>query len=298
MLPKPFILFSVLLFSLLGCRPNYFLLHPLAPVPEIYRETEFFDRGRLRVHWLARYPDRKGPLPAVLVHPDRGSLAGDMEGICLALARLGYFAAAADYQHLDNMSVRNPLIPWRSREEAVASLQHLKEHPRVDSEKVALLGFSKGSILSLQLASEAPDLKAVVAYYPMTDFAAWGKEGKESVRGRLLKYLLERRMEREEGIDGKELREKYWGYAPIKLVDRIQAPVLVIHGEKDLTFPVEQSRRFCEAMNAAGKKCEALIIPKAGHVFNFINPRQGREAWERTVEFLDRHMKLRTKDGG
>jgi len=97
-----------------GLPPNYFLLHPLEPVPEIYRESEFFDRGHLRIHWLARYPDRQGKLPAVLVHPDRVSLSKDMEGICLALARRGFFAAAVDYQRLENLEERNPLLPCRT----------------------------------------------------------------------------------------------------------------------------------------------------------------------------------------
>ena len=49
--------------------PNYFLLHPLAPAPGIYRESGFFDQGQLRTHWIARYPDGREALPAVLVHP-------------------------------------------------------------------------------------------------------------------------------------------------------------------------------------------------------------------------------------
>src|SRR5271157_318488 len=81
---KILFLFPATLSFLTGCQPNYFLLHPLEPVPDIYRETEFFDRGQLRVHCLARYPDRPGKLPAVPVHPDRGSLSKDMEGISLA----------------------------------------------------------------------------------------------------------------------------------------------------------------------------------------------------------------------
>ncbi len=108
---KLLLLFPSFLLPLMGCQPNYFLLHPLEPVPEIYRETEFFDRGQLRIHWLARYPDQGGKLPAVLVHPDRGSLSKDMEGICLALARQGYFAAAVDYRRLENLGERNPLLP-------------------------------------------------------------------------------------------------------------------------------------------------------------------------------------------
>ncbi len=283
--------FPSFLLLLIGCQPNYFLLHPLEPLPEIYRESEFFDRGQLRIHWLARYPDRPGKLPAVLVHADRGSLAKDMEGICLALARRGYFAAAVDYQRLENLEERNPLLPWRFREDALASLGHLNKHPRVDPDHVALLGYSKGAILSLQIASEAPSLKAVIAYYTLADFDEWRQEIKHHWSRRIFFWFLQKVYELRGG--GKEREEKYWGTSPIKLVDRIQAPVLLIHGEKDATFPLSQAQRLCQALLSAGKSCELFVVPEAGHVFNFINARQGEIAWEKTVAFLDGH--LRTK---
>lgn len=287
------ILLLFLLFSFSGgCQPNYFLLHPLEPVPEVYRETEYFDLGQLRVHWLARYPDSRDPLPAVLVHPDRGSLSDDMEGICLALARRGYFAVAVDYQRLENLKVRNPILPWRSAEEAMVSLKHLQSHPRVDPRHIALLGYSKGAILSLQIASLAPSVRAVVAYYPMTDFEEWRQEGKDSFRWRLLSWFFRREMEKETGTsDREELRKEFWGASPINLVDKIQSPLLLVHGEKDRTFPLHQSQRFCRAMRSAGKSCELLVIPGAGHVFNFLNVEQGEMAWEKTTQFLEQHLK-------
>ncbi len=286
----PWLLLPAILF-LAGCQPNYFLLHPLVPVPEIYRESEFFDRGQLRVHWLARYPDRRDALPAVLVHPDRGSLAVDMEGICLALARKGYFAAAVDYQRLENLEERNPLLPWKSAEEARASLDHLRNHPRVDPERIALLGYSKGAILSLQVASLAPWVRAVVAYYPLADFEEWRREAERSFWGRTLLWFLRWEFGPRGGDSGRgELRNPYWGTSPINLVEKIQSPVLLIHGEKDHTFPVDQSRRLCGAFLAAGKQCQLFIVPGAGHVFNFIDARKGELAWEKTVQFLDQHL--------
>ena len=289
---KLLFLFPAFLPLLAGCQPNYFLIHPLEPLPGIYRECVFFDRDQLRLHWLARYPDGQGKLPAVLVHPDRGSLAKDMEGICLALARKGYFAAAVDYQRLENLGERNPLLPWRSRRDALASVEYLKSHPRVDPENMALLGYSKGAILSLQMASEAPSLKAVIAYYPLADFDEWRREAQQHPGRRILFWLLEKTYEwRAGGRLGSQGRP--WGDSPINLVNRIQAPVLLIHGEKDRTFPLPQAQRLCQALRSAGKSCELLVVPGAGHVFNFLDEKQGQLAWEKTVAFLDERLTRR-----
>lgn len=84
---------------------------------------------------------------------------------------------------------------------------------------------------------------------------------------------------------------KYWGTSPINLVGRIQAPVLLVHGEMDRTFPLSQAQRLCQALHSAGKRCELFVVPGAGHVFNFINAKQGEWAWEKTVMFLDEHLR-------
>jgi len=105
----------------------------------------------------------------VLVHPDAGGLAGDMEGICFALAQAGYFAAAVHYQRVENLEKKNPLFPWKSPQEVTVALAHLREHPRVNPGRIGLLGFSKGAMLSLLIAAQE-DIQAVVAYYPLADF--------------------------------------------------------------------------------------------------------------------------------
>jgi len=39
-----------------------------------------------------------------------------------------------------------------------------------------------------------------------------------------------------------------------------------------------------------GKGGELLIIPEAGHVFNFIDKDKGTFAWEKTILFLNQHL--------
>ncbi len=292
----PINLFSILILVLLGsisCRPmDYFLLHPLEPQPGVFRESEIFDRGQLRVHWVAYYRDQKNPLPAVLVHPDAGGLAEDMEGICLALAEAGYFAAAVHYQRLENPGNKNPLFPWKSPEDVTAAVLHLKEHPRVDSNWIGLLGFSKGGVLSLLIASQDPGVKAVVAYYPLADFEEWFDVKKYSfpqslwIRGARSYFM-------------RELRASTWEEAskmlrvasPIHQVTRIRSPVLLIHGEKDHTAPLGQVQHLCQEFRPPEQKCELFVVPGAGHVFNFLDEIQGKVAWDKTLDFFNEYPK-------
>jgi len=277
----------------IGCRPkDYNLLHPLRPSPGICRESEIFDCGQIRIHWMAYYPDQKGVLPAVLIHADAGGLAEDMEGICLDLARHGYFAAAVHYQRLENLREKNPLIGCRSFEEGSAAYRHVLEHPRVDDRYLGVLGFSKGGTHSLLLAATEPGIKATVAYYPLVDFEQWLDVSQYSFP-KSLRFLAKRRhIMKELKVTGwEDALPELRAASPINHVARIHAPVLLIHGEKDYTVCVEQSERLCQALKAAGKSCELFVIPGAGHVFNFRDKDQGRVAWERTLQFLDQHLK-------
>jgi dienelactone hydrolase len=284
---------ALLAFSSFGCRPNdYYLIHPLSPQPGIIRESLIYDRGQLRVHWVAYSALQEGPLPAVLVHPDAGGLSGDMEGTCLDLALQGYFAAAVHYQRLENLEKENPLFSWKSPEDVTAAIRHLQGHPRVNAGRIGLLGYSKGGMLSLLIASQDPSVKAVVAYYPLADFEEWLDLERHSFPRTLLIRGIRRYMM-------KELQVSTWEEAlpmlqvasPIHQVEHIMAPVLLLHGESDSTAPLQQVQRLQQKARSLGKNWELLLVPNAGHVFNFRDEEQGKAAWGKTMDFLNTHLK-------
>lgn len=55
--------------------------------------------------------------------------------------------------------------------------------------------------------------------------------------------------------------------SPIRFIDRIKVPMLLIHGKKDLTVDHVQSKSMHAKMKVAGKDVEFLSLPKADHYF-------------------------------
>jgi dienelactone hydrolase len=55
--------------------------------------------------------------------------------------------------------------------------------------------------------------------------------------------------------------------SPIKAIDRIKVPLMLIHGKKDVTVDHGQSSSMYAAMLKAGKKVEFVSIPLADHYF-------------------------------
>jgi dipeptidyl aminopeptidase/acylaminoacyl peptidase len=55
--------------------------------------------------------------------------------------------------------------------------------------------------------------------------------------------------------------------SPAKFADKIKAPLLLIHGKKDITVDHIQSEKMNSAMKKAGKSVEFVSIPTADHYF-------------------------------
>jgi dipeptidyl aminopeptidase/acylaminoacyl peptidase len=73
-------------------------------------------------------------------------------------------------------------------------------------------------------------------------------------------------------------------------VDSIRAPVLLIHGADDTSAPVEESRRLERALRERGREVELIVVPGAGHVFNFRQPEEARRAWDVTLDWLRKYL--------
>ena len=80
------------------------------------------------------------------------------------------------------------------------------------------------------------------------------------------------------------LREVY----PLEIVKAARGPVLIAHGTADEDVPVENARRFHEALTAADIPSEMALIEGADHVF--MRHECERELIERSVAWLVRTL--------
>jgi dienelactone hydrolase len=283
------ILFPALL--LVGCVDHY-LVHPRRPPAGALRWTEVAVAGDLQVRLEWVRPAGRGPLPAVIVHPEAGHQAVEMRGVLNDLAKGGYLAAAADYQRRTGTRWRESLFPWRDPADPRRVIERVRAHPDVDPRRIGLLGFSQGGVFSLLIAAYDGSAAAVVAYYPVTDFESWLEAAGASLPRRLVFRLIRVGFRRASGArSDAELQALLQRASPMRQAQFIKAPVLLVHGSRDNSADVEESRRLAQRLAELGRPVELLVIPGAGHVFNFRDRRQARLAWDATLAFLDRHLR-------
>lgn len=277
-----------------GCGlPNHHLIHPTAPAPDVTTWSADFERDGLRVHVEGARPAGSGPFPTVLVHPEGGKTANDMRGVIWDLAGRGYAALAADYRRWSEGEWRRNVIAWRSLDDARLLLDVTRAYPEIDQMRIGALGFSQGGVFSLLMAAHAPDrVRAVVAYYPVTDFPHWFAHeragiGEEFVWSRIRAWFREQ----SEAASDEEFETMLQRASALYVAERIEAPVLLLHGARDALAPVEESQRMAERLRSAGRTVE-LIIPEEGiHLFNFRQPGPATRAWTATLAWLERYLR-------
>ena len=121
-------------------------------------------------------PDGSGPRPGVLVAHEGNGLTVHTRTIASRLAELGYVAFALDYHgggaplarsRRDERTAHrvSSATPIARACDARAGLAVLLGTDRVDTERVAAIGFCFGGTMVLELARAGADLEAVVGFH-------------------------------------------------------------------------------------------------------------------------------------
>ena len=275
-----------------GCLDHY-VIHSRRPPAGVATRSETAVAGKLlmRLEW-ARPAAAGGRRPAVIVHPEAGHTAREMRGMLHDLAARGYVAVAADYRRATPRGTyRSSLFNWREPGDARAVWERVVADPGVDPARIALLGFSQGGVYSLMIAAQTGEAAAVVAYYPVTDFETWLDTAAAGGREAWVFRLIRRHFRKQSGAaTDAEFRALLGRASPLRHAGRITAPVLLVHGTRDRSAGVEESRRLAARLRELGREVELLEVPEAGHVFNFRVARKATAAWDATVAFLQRHL--------
>jgi dienelactone hydrolase len=277
-----------------GCaRTNHYLIHPHRAAPEVTVWSADFARGDLQMHLEGARPPGPGPFPTVLVFPEEERTASDMHGVIWDLAARGYVAIAADYQRRIEGKFRRSMFAWQASGDLTLILDATRAYPEVDQKRIGALGFSEGAVVSLLIAAHDPDrVKAVVAYYPITDFPRWYAGNRSGLADRVL-FALARWQLRDESraSNDDEFQSKLNLASPLSMAEYIHAPVLFVHGAQEALIPPEESERMAARMKASGHTAEVLLVPDGGRFFNFRQPQEATKAWQATLAWFDRYLR-------
>ncbi|HZZ44432.1 MAG TPA: dienelactone hydrolase family protein [Tepidisphaeraceae bacterium] len=164
-------------------------LYPLVAMGVVKTEAVDYKDGDTQLQGFMVYDDAiTGKRPGVVVYPEWWGLTEYPKHRAEMLAKLGYVAFAAD-MYGKGLTTEDPkqATEWMTpikgdrnvmRRRAMLAIDEIKKYDRVDSEKLAAIGYCFGGTCVLELARMGADLKGVVSFHGGLDAPMPAEEGK------------------------------------------------------------------------------------------------------------------------
>ena len=77
--------------------------------------------------------------------------------------------------------------------------------------------------------------------------------------------------------------------SPLNFIDRIQAPLMVIHGANDPRVPVHEAEQIVSTLRSRGREVDYLRYEDEGH--GLAKAKNRADAWPKVVQFFEKHMR-------
>ena len=256
---------------------------PLEQIPEprsVWYSS--FDGRKIQANIYAPPGEPRG----VVVYLHGGPESQDrpeFKPLVAAMVSAGLLVAAPNYRgstgfgksfvHLDDVERR-----WDAVRDVEAFAKWLQEEG-IARGRPCVAGGSYGGYLTLMALATAPDLWAcgveMVGIFNLVSFlertAAWRRRYREAEYGSLDKH-----------------RDVLVQLSPASHVDKIRAPLMVIHGANDIRVPVYEAEQLVQRLRELGREAKALILPDEGHVITKVENRV--KVYTEVIKFILQHV--------
>ena len=166
----------------------------------------------------------------------------------------------------------------KMQDDVIDGLDWMIEQGYTDPERVCVVGASYGGYVAVVSAYKSPErFKCAVSFAGVTNLDNLATRWYSSPYSR---FAADR-------IQSGKLRDEN---SPLKNVDKIALPLLIVHGDVDRSVMIEQSREFVAALKKAGKEYTYIEQANGNHHLSLESHRI--EFFEAMDEFLQKHLSV------
>jgi dienelactone hydrolase len=168
-------------------------------------------------------------------------------------------------------------------EDARAALAFLRAQPGGDPERPGGGGMSMGGLIASLLLAGEPRVPAAVLICPLGDTkAVIAREGGAIPLKSLRKDGC---FDRRGSLVGRAFIEEMMASRPAEEIAKSNAAVLLLHGDRDESIEVRDSKLYEAALRKAGREVACHIIEGANHTFDAVP--WVRELVDRSTDWLE-----------
>ncbi len=165
-------------------------------------------------------------------------------------------------------------------DDVAAAVKYLVDQGMADPKRIAIGGGSHGGTMVAYAVTRYPQLfAAAIEMYGVVDRATFVER---TNRNSAVRWMMKM------GGTPAEKPDVYKRANSLLLVDKIQTPLLILHGEDDPQVPPYESVQFVKALTAAHKTFYYFTYPNELHGFS---QREHRlDAWNKELAFLQKYI--------
>lgn len=239
--------------------------------------------------WMIKPKQHQGKLPVIIYNRGGNGGYGSIV-MAFALNRLmpwaerGYLVIASNYRGEHNWGRNQPAMVGQDEfggaevNDVLALWPILQQSPAADMEKVAMLGESRGGMMSYLAAKSLPGLKTVIASAGVSDLT-------EELKFRpAMEKVFKARIPNYQTDKAAALQER----SVVHFIDQIPAklPILLLHGSADQQVDVKNSEQLARLLQQRNQPHKLVIYPLDDHGL-----RQNRkQADAEIVAWLDKYL--------
>lgn len=225
-----------------------------------------------------------GPVPAILF-PHGGPGARDYDGFdywTSFLVNRGYAVFRPNFRGSTGYGyefAQSQMQGWglTMQDDLSDAASWLVEQKITKSESICIVGASYGGYAAVMAAVKTPEqFKCAVSFAGVTNLKELVKTSRRYVNSKFVKKQI--------GSDSDDLEAR----SPYFQSEKVQIPLLFIHGEADRTVDVEQSRIMVDKLKNLDKQVEYLELENGDHHLSI--QRNRHKAFRAIEAFLKKHL--------
>ncbi|WP_445428246.1 alpha/beta hydrolase family protein [Alishewanella sp. HL-SH05] len=250
----------------------------------------YTSRDGLDIHAVLTLPKDKAAknLPLILLphggpHGIRDYLEIDTDA--KVLAQHGYAVLQPNFRGSGGFGrsfLQQGYLNWGTTmiDDMTDGVKHLIDKGMVDANRVCVYGASYGGYASLMSVVREPDLyKCAVSFVGMSDLNLMYEHGDTTESKGGLNTL--------EMYIGRD-KARLDAQSAIKNLDKLKAPIFIIHGTEDQRVPLIQAEVLRDELKKRNHPYEWLVKEKEGH--GFYKPENNVERWQKMLAFFDKYI--------
>ena len=199
------------------------------------------------------------------------------------LAKRGYVVLDIDYRGSagygrDWRTDVHDFLGGKDYEDHIDAIDHMVKNYGVNQSKIGVYGGSYGGFMAGMLVLRAPErIAAAAALRPVFDWKNYYAANPGYTAQRL-------------GFPDKN-PEAYKRSSPISYADKLERPLLILHGMVDDNVHVQDSVQMIEKLIRLGKTqyFDAMLYPSENHAF--VRPETWADEYERILALFEKHLR-------